>query len=77
MNQQHALIAGATGLIGSELLQLLIQGRYYKKISVLSRREVETSSKRVETIITDYNSLSEKDIPNDVSDVYCCLGTTM
>jgi uncharacterized protein YbjT (DUF2867 family) len=77
MSQRHALIAGATGLIGSELLQQLIHGRYYQTISVLSRREVETSSKRVETIITDYEKLSEKDIPQGVDDVFCCLGTTM
>jgi len=77
MSQRHALVAGATGLIGSELLQQLIHGRYYQTISLLSRREVETSSKRVETIITDYDKLSEKDIPDGVDDVYCCLGTTM
>ncbi|MGD1893937.1 MAG: oxidoreductase [Cyclobacteriaceae bacterium] len=77
MSQRHALVAGATGLIGSELLQQLIHGRYYQSISILSRREVDTSSKRVETIITDYDKLSEKDIPQGVDDVFCCLGTTM
>lgn len=77
MSHQHALIAGATGLIGSELLQQLIHGRHYKTISVLSRREIDTSSKRVKTILTDYEQLSEKDIPDDIDDVYCCLGTTM
>ncbi|MEO0332812.1 MAG: oxidoreductase, partial [Bacteroidota bacterium] len=77
MNQQHALIAGATGLIGNELLQLLIRGRHYQKISVLSRREIETYSKRVATVITDYSRLLDKDIPSDVTDVFCCLGTTM
>ena len=77
MSQPHALIAGATGLIGNELLQLLIRGRHYQKISVLSRREIETSSKRVATVITDYSRLSDKDVSNDVTDVFCCLGTTM
>nr|WKN39039.1 oxidoreductase [Tunicatimonas sp. TK19036] len=77
MSQRHALVAGATGLVGNELLQQLIHGRYYQTISVLSRREVETSSKRVETIIVDYDKLTAKDIPAGVDDVYCCLGTTM
>ncbi|WKN45971.1 oxidoreductase [Tunicatimonas pelagia] len=77
MSQKHALIAGATGLIGNELLQLLIRGRHYQKISILSRRKVETSSKRVTTIITDYSKLSDDDIPDTVTDVFCCLGTTM
>ena len=76
MAQKHALIAGATGLIGNELLQQLIHGRHYHTISVLSRREIETSSKRVETIIVDYDKLTDKDLPQ-VDDVFCCLGTTM
>ena len=76
MAQKHALIAGATGLIGNELLQQLIRGRQYHTISILSRREVETTSKRVETIIVDYDQLTDKQIPK-VDDVFCCLGTTM
>ena len=76
MAQKHALIAGATGLVGNELLQQLIRGRQYHTISILSRHEVETSSKRVETIIVDYDTLNDEQIP-EVDDVFCCLGTTM
>lgn len=76
MAQKHALIAGATGLVGNELLQQLIRGRQYHTISILSRHEVETTSKRVETIIVDYNALNDEQIPK-VDDVFCCLGTTM
>ena len=76
MAQRHALVAGATGLIGNELLQQLIHGRQYHTISVLSRHEIETNSKRVETIIVNYDKLTEKDLPK-VDDVFCCLGTTM
>ncbi len=76
MAQRHALIAGATGLVGNELLQQLIQGRHYHTISLLSRHQVETNSKRVETIIVDYDQLSADDIP-EADDVFCCLGTTM
>ncbi len=76
MAQKHALIAGATGLVGNELLQQLIRGRQYHTISILSRHEVETTSKRVETIIVDYDQLTDKQIPK-VDDVFCCLGTTM
>ena len=76
MAQKHALIAGATGLVGNELLQQLIHGRQYHTISVLSRHEIETNSKRVETIIVDYDQLADKDLPK-ADDVFCCLGTTM
>lgn len=76
MAQKHALIAGATGLVGNELLQQLIRGRQYHTISILSRHEVETTSKRVETIIVDYDALTDEQMP-EVDDVFCCLGTTM
>ncbi len=76
MAQKHALIAGATGLVGNELLQQLIRGRQYHTISILSRHEVETSSKRVETIIVDYDQLTDKQLPK-IDDAFCCLGTTM
>ena len=76
MAQKHALIAGATGLVGNELLQELVRGRQYHTISVLSRHEVETTSKRVETIIVNYDALNDAQIP-EVDDVFCCLGTTM
>ena len=76
MAQKHALIAGATGLVGNELLQQLIRGRQYHTISILSRHEVETTSKRVETVIVNYDTLSDKQLP-EVDDVFCCLGTTM
>ena len=76
MAQKHALIAGATGLVGNEVLQQLIHGRQYHTISVLSRHEVETNSKRVETIIVNYDQLKDEDLP-EADDVFCCLGTTM
>ena len=76
MAQRHALVAGATGLVGNELLQQLIHGRSYHTISLLSRHEIETNSKRVETIIVDYDQLTKKDLPK-ADDVFCCLGTTM
>ncbi len=37
---------------------------------------METTSKRVETIIVDYDKITDKQIPK-VDDVFCCLGTTM
>ena len=33
-----ALVAGATGLVGSTLLEYLLNGKYYQKVMVLTRR---------------------------------------
>lgn len=76
MKEKTALIAGATGLIGSELAQLLQASSYYQKIYLLVRREVATEDKKIETLVLDYDEFKAEDLPR-IQDVYCCLGTTM
>lgn len=76
MEEKTALIAGATGLIGGELLQLLSQENYYSKIYVLTRRELDLPHERVEQLLLNYDEFRANDLPQ-VQDVYCCLGTTM
>jgi len=76
MEQNTALIAGATGLIGSELVETLKQTNYYQKIYLLVRREVDAVDERVVPLVLDFDGFQSKDLPK-VQDVYCCLGTTM
>jgi len=76
MKNKTALIAGATGLIGNELLQILREGTYYQKIYVLTRRELNLSGARVAQLLLNYDTFTSADLP-EVDDVYCCLGTTM
>lgn len=76
MENKTAIIAGATGLIGSELLEQVIQDDYYQKIYVLTRRELELTHERVEPLLLNYDEFRAEDLPK-VQDVYCCLGTTM
>jgi uncharacterized protein YbjT (DUF2867 family) len=76
MEKNTALIAGATGLVGSELVEILKQSNYYQKIYLLVRREVDTVDEKVEPLVLDYDEFRAEDLPK-VQDVYCCLGTTM
>ncbi len=80
MNEKNALIAGATGLVGKHLLDLLLQGGQYNKVYVLTRRPLDIDHPAAEQIITDFDAFlqpgSKVDFP-EVQDVYCCLGTTM
>ena len=52
MEKRTAILAGATGLVGSFVLNELIQNGNYEKIIVLSRRAGHYTNKRVELIIT-------------------------
>ncbi|KAI8334474.1 hypothetical protein BD560DRAFT_414558 [Blakeslea trispora] len=81
MSNPTAMIFGATGAVGKELLkELLTTGKYDKVVSV-GRRTVELDSTipqdKLEQKVVDFEHL-EKDraVFKGVSDVYCCLGTT-
>jgi len=70
-----ALIAGASGLIGTQLLKLLLESNSYDKVISVGRRKLEiTNSKLIQQVI-DFDEL-DLDVEH-VDDVFCCLGTTM
>jgi uncharacterized protein YbjT (DUF2867 family) len=72
-----ALIAGATGLIGNQLLQLLLDDPYYGKVKVITRKPIEIQNSKLENIALDFDKLSEHYEALKVDDVFCCLGTTI
>lgn len=72
-----ALVVGATGLIGSALLEYLLNEMYYQKVIVLTRRSLPIDHPKLEEIIVDFDHLQDTQLSKRVDDVYCCLGTTM
>lgn len=70
-----ALIAGATGLIGSNLLQLLLSDDSYDRVFALVRHPISEHSK-LEQIIFDGTDLTNIPVQK-CDDVFCCLGTTI
>src|SRR6186713_2718453 len=74
---RKALLAGATGLVGSALLPLLCDSATYGEVHVLVRRSVAGlaahAKARVHTV--DFSRLPH-DLPA-VDDVYIALGTTI
>ena len=72
-----ALIAGATGLIGGQLLQLLLQDDHYDKVKVLTRKAININHPKLDIILADFDQLSEQASRMKTDDVFCCLGTTM
>ncbi|MFW5944739.1 MAG: oxidoreductase [Bacteroidota bacterium] len=70
-----AMIAGASGLTGSTLMQLLLERNAYDRVKVLVRRPLEIEHPTLEQIVYDYEHPDNSRIQAD--HVYCCLGTTM
>src|SRR5713226_10015934 len=71
---RNAVVAGGTGLVGTELLKLLDQERRYGRITSLVRRET-VSAGRVDNRVVSFDDLDRSELPG-VEDAYCCLGTT-
>jgi len=71
-----ALIFGSTGLIGGQLLKILIETNNYNKIKLFVRSAPEINDPKIEIIETDFNNLEnhKEDIKGD--DCFFCIGTT-
>jgi len=72
-----ALIVGASGLVGSELLEKLSFGNEYNKIHVLVRKEIEFKSDKIVLHILDFDQLAAFEPDGPIEHVYCTLGTTI
>ena len=70
-----AIIVGATGLIGKELCNQLLEDDRYEKVKLLVRKRQALTHSKIEEIIIDFNNLNELNVTGD--ELYCCLGTTI
>jgi uncharacterized protein YbjT (DUF2867 family) len=73
-----AWVAGATGLIGKELVQLLLADKAYSKVIILVRKKVNIAHPKLEQRIIDFNRIEES-VAGELKDAYvfCTLGTTI
>lgn len=72
-----ALVAGSTGLIGSQFLQLLLEDTYYDVVKAISRKPLEIMHPKLENIVLDFDRLTQHHEKLNADDVFCCLGTTI
>ncbi|WP_100407509.1 oxidoreductase [Bacillus solitudinis] len=77
MTEKMALIVGATGLVGKELITILLNQKEYKKVTALVRKPLGFTHPKLEEKIIDFDQLDEFVIPFRVDDVFSCLGTTI
>jgi len=72
-----ALIAGASGLVGRHLLDLLLAAPEYDRVVSLGRRQLELAHPKLEQLVVDFALLDQALAEMNCDDVYCCLGTTI
>ncbi|GAB5538244.1 MAG: oxidoreductase [Salibacteraceae bacterium] len=76
-NKKHFLIAGATGLVGSAVMEELLANDEVGKVTILVRRPIDIDHDKLAIQIVDFDDLKERAISPNVDAVMCCLGTTM
>ena len=79
-NQQkmnkRAIIIGASGLIGKELLTLLLNHQEFESIKVYVRKPLNIKHQKLTEIITNFNTIQELNNSIDGDIIFCCLGST-
>lgn len=69
-----ALIAGASGLTGGYLLNLLLESTEYSTVIAYVRKSSGLTHPKLKEMLVDWETLQE---PVAAEDVFCCLGTTI
>ena len=75
-NKKSALLLGASGLVGSEVLSLSLESDLYNKIVIVVRSPLTIKHNKLVEKIIDFDMPKWEEI-FPVDHVYCCLGTTI
>ncbi|MEM1094749.1 MAG: oxidoreductase [Bacteroidota bacterium] len=72
-----ALLLGATGLVGRDLLDVLLASDAYEAVTTLGRREMEQTHDKLTHHVIDFDQPPKDTATYAADDVFCCLGTTI
>lgn len=73
---RSVLIAGATGLVGHQLLSCLLDDADVGSVVALTRRPLSLPHPKLHQGVVDFAHVADFALPA-VEDYFCCLGTTM
>jgi uncharacterized protein YbjT (DUF2867 family) len=74
---KKAIIAGASGLIGSNLLQQLLDGDVYAEVLILVRKPLPIAHKKLTQLVLDFDQLDNHADKLTGHAIFSCLGTTL
>jgi len=74
---KSALLVGASGLVGSNCLHLLLEDDYYSRVVAIVRSKLWHKHTKLEQYVADFDRLEDYQGAFRVNDVFCCLGTTI
>ena len=74
--KKSAILIGASGAVGSDLLQLLLADERYDVIKLFSRSKSNITHPKIEEHVIDMFELANYKAVFTADEVYCCIGTT-
>ncbi len=77
MKSRRILLLGATGLVGSELLSLLLADDSVERVNVVARRASGHSHPKLSEKIFDLTEMDRHAVLFVVDQIFCALGTTI
>ena len=70
------VVAGASGLIGSKLLNILLLEPRYDEVLILVRKELPIADKKLVQLVIDFDKLDQHAAAISGHAIFCCLGST-
>lgn len=67
---------GASGAVGSELLNLLLADNRYEKVKLFARSSINNTNPKIEEHLVNLFELDKYAADFTADEVYCCIGTT-
>lgn len=78
VDRNNAVVFGATGLVGGELINDLLKQNDFNKIIAIVRRDLPVSHPKFEICrLDDYSHLLKLREKLDAAAYFCCIGTTI
>ena len=77
MEKRNALIAGATGLVGSSLLKKLLADDQYSTIVIITRKSMDVKHPKLIQKQIDFDKIESIKLDFQIDDVFGTLGTTI
>lgn len=71
-----AIITGASGLIGSKLLTMLLHNKEYDKVVSLGRKKLKIKHAKLTQQVVDFEDPETYELYMQGDVFFCCLGTT-
>lgn len=75
--KKRVIVVGATGLVGSHLVEQLASDERFLKIVSVTRRPVSYESSKIENVVVDFARLAEFENAFKGDILFSCLGTTL